>query len=471
MDNSGTGTSRLQQDTRLRNCVARALQARDRGETVDMHEICEGDATLVPLVAEALGIDAAFTDMHEAAMRMDPLVGSTFNDRYRVEHALGRGAMGVVYSARDPELERDVAIKVMQTVGADAEARFLREGRALAALSNPHIVPVHDFGRSQSGHSFLVMERLSGASLATILAARPEDTGSNDWLRDLLDGEPPQESFVRLLVAWIADLAGALRIAHEAGLYHRDIKPSNIFITDDYKAVLIDFGLVKGSTDADLSASREILGTPQYMAPEQARGEVIDPARLDVYELSATLYHALSGRAPFSGDPVRIVQGLASGIVPPPIETHAKEIHRDLRVIVECGMAHEPRHRYGEMSAIEADLRAFLDHRPVSVRPLGRPVRLWRAIRRRPQRAVAIGSAILAVLLVCVVVPLAGMVQERRRGRTDCGSSSGPSGIASASRAGRPIELLWCRWVTSTTRTSACSPRSSTSNPSTYPPC
>ncbi|MCB9889355.1 MAG: protein kinase [Planctomycetes bacterium] len=393
--------------------MTRALEARDRGIPLGLRELCGGDAELMAVVADALGVDAALPQMHDAALRIDPLVGVTFNGRYRLEHSLGRGAMGVVYRARDLELERDVAVKITQSIGSAAEVRFLREGRALAALSHPHVVAIHDLGRTEQAQMFLVMECLAGSSLAEILAARPAGAESTEWVTEVLGTPPPSGSFVSLVTGWAADLAGALRVTHDAGVFHRDIKPSNVFVTEGYRAVLIDFGLAKTDHGSDATLEQAVLGTPQYMAPEQARAEVVDPAAADVYGLTATLYHALAGQPPLRGEPVQVMQRLARGEVPAPIGALRPDLHRDLQAIVECGLAASPRHRYRSMSALETDLRAFLEHRPVGVRPLSPPARLWRAVLRRPQRAAAIGSAVLAVLLLGLVIPLWRTVRAR----------------------------------------------------------
>src|SRR5690606_29711279 len=184
------------------------------------------------------------------------------------------------------------------------------------------------------------------------------------------------------------DVAAGLGAAHAQGVYHRDVKPSNILIPTDLRAVLLDFGIAARAGDPSLTAGETALGTPCYMAPEQATGGQRSAATIDVYGLSATLYHLLTGKAPFDGDAAQVVARLQREDPLPP-HVVRPDLPRDLAAIVEKGMAREPRHRYATIRELEADLRAFLAHRPVSARPLSRIARAVRRSRRHPARTTA----------------------------------------------------------------------------------
>jgi serine/threonine protein kinase len=222
-------------------------------------------------------------------------------EHYTVEGEQGRGALGRVLRARDNHLQRTVALKVLLRHGREAEARFLREARITARLQHPGIVPVHEAGVDAAGEPYYAMK---------LIAGRP--------LRDLIAEASTLEARLALLPHVLA-VADAMAYAHSQGIVHRDLKPANIIVGDFAETIVIDWGLAKdlraeSPDDAPVHARPyrlgddpaqtvigTILGTPAYMAPEQARGEAVDE-RADVYALGAVLYHVLSGGPPFSGD-------------------------------------------------------------------------------------------------------------------------------------------------------------------------
>jgi uncharacterized RDD family membrane protein YckC/predicted Ser/Thr protein kinase len=225
----------------------------------------------------------------------DDLVGQTLG-HFRAGERLGRGGMGAVYRAWDASLERDVALKVLLAASDSARERFLREARVQAKLRHPNVVPIHFVGQ-QGDVSFLVMDVIDGESLADMLAR--QGTLSEARALDVADA-----------------IASALAAGSDAGLVHRDVKPSNILIDKEGRILLADFGLAKTvsldgpssaeTTDAPeksgtLTRAGAILGTPAYLAPEQARGEAVD-FRADMYSLGVTLYEALAGQPPFTGE-------------------------------------------------------------------------------------------------------------------------------------------------------------------------
>src|SRR4051812_4718484 len=204
--------------------------------------------------------------------------------RYRIERTLGRGGMATVYLARDRELDRRVAVKVLAGNLADDEsyrARFLREARLAARLAHPNVVRVFDAGADGQGGLQIVREYVDGATLAGELRRR---------------GPLPPAEVAELGV----QLCGALEAAHEAGLVHRDVKPQNILVARDGTAKLSDFGIARSHDSTILTEHGSVLGTAAYLAPEQARGEPVG-APADLYSLGVVLYEALTGRLPHEG--------------------------------------------------------------------------------------------------------------------------------------------------------------------------
>ena len=225
----------------------------------------------------------------------DPLVGHTLDEKYRLEERLGVGGMGTVYRARHLLIDRPVAIKVLNRLFVEDEAartRFRREARAAGRLQHPNAVTVTDFGESQDGYVYLVMELLEGRTL-----------------RDVLAKEAPLD--VARSVALMLQISAAVAAAHEAGIIHRDLKPANIFVVQhpEVPAVVkvLDFGIAKLASelldDEDsltLTQVGAMIGTPRYMSPEQCDGVELTPAS-DVYSLGCILYEMLTGTVPFSG--------------------------------------------------------------------------------------------------------------------------------------------------------------------------
>ncbi|MEL6715464.1 MAG: serine/threonine-protein kinase, partial [Planctomycetota bacterium] len=342
-----------------------------------------------------------------AAAGLDRFAGRTLLDRYRLERRLGAGAMGVVYLGRDLELKRDVAVKILRSAlieAGEAEQRFVREAEVLASLDHPSVVRVFDRGRTQDEDElFLVMEFVEGRTLQELLDRRrslPFGGEGSSWLRAALGSDAvqslPDDGFLRLLVRWALDLAGALQLAHDRGVFHRDVKPSNILVGRDGVPRLADFGIAAVGADSTITREGQPLGTPAFTAPEVLEEGSQPGPGLDVYGLSATLYAALAGRPPYQGTPSQVLARLAVK-EPDRLDRLDRSLPRDLCAVVEKGMARDPRARYASAAELAGDLRAFLDHRPTKARPVS-DVRRWLQ-RARRSRAV-LGAAVASLLIL-----------------------------------------------------------------------
>ncbi|PYQ47121.1 MAG: protein kinase, partial [Acidobacteria bacterium] len=256
------------------------------------------------------------------------MIGQTVS-HYRILSRLGGGGMGVVYEAEDTRLHRRVALKFLpEDTVADAAAlqRFRREAEAASALNHPHICTIYDIGEHE-GRPFIVMERLEGQTLSTLITSKPM----------------PLERILSIG----SEVAEALAAAHEAGIIHRDIKPANLFITKRGDAKLLDFGLARldagdasatpdSATDEHLTKPGTTIGTIAYMSPEQARGEAVD-ARSDLFSLGAVLYEMATGVRPFRGATSSIIaDAIVNGDVPPPSQVNAEVSHDFDQVILSA---------------------------------------------------------------------------------------------------------------------------------------
>jgi WD40 repeat protein len=304
---------------------------------------------------------------------------------YEVLAELGRGGMGVVFKARQLGLERLVALKVVlagEFAGASERARFRAEALAAARLCHTNVVQVHEVGE-HDGRPFLCLELCPGGSLA-----------------DRLDGTPwPPERAAQL----VATLAGAVHAAHDAGVVHRDLKPANVLLSADGTPKVADFGLAKRlDAGAGPTQSGAVLGTPSYMAPEQAEGKKEVGPAADVYALGAILYELLTGRPPFkAATPLdTILQVVADEPVPP--RRLQPGVPRDLETVCLKCLQKQPDRRYAGALELAEDLRRFRAGEAIRARPVGRAERLWRACRRNP--VVAGLTAALALLLVAAAV-------------------------------------------------------------------
>jgi tRNA A-37 threonylcarbamoyl transferase component Bud32 len=353
---------------------------------------------------------------------------------YEILGELGRGGMGVVYKARHVRLSRLVALKMILAGGhatAEARARFRTEAEAAARLQHPNVVQIFDVGEHQ-GLPYLALEFCPGGSLA-----------------DRLDGiplSPPQAA------ALVQTLARAVHAAHRAGIVHRDMKPANVLLDADGTPKITDFGLAKKLDEsAGPTRSGTLLGTPNYMAPEQtgttlapelpvARGKAVGPAA-DVYALGAMLYELLTGRPPFRGStPVdTVLQLLTCEPVPP--RTLNPGVDRGLEGICLKCLEKDPQHRYRSALALADDLANWRADEPILARPRPWGRSVWRVVRRPAVRNTAVGllgGLVLALAVVALVMTLRPTPEAVRAKEQQQRWAAIQGDLA----AGRPITLI-----------------------------
>ncbi|MCG8587328.1 MAG: serine/threonine protein kinase, partial [Pirellulales bacterium] len=312
---------------------------------------------------------------------------------FQLERRLGAGTTGEVWEAFDPRLRRKVALKIprARVLNEEEKHRFLREGQAAAQLKHPAIVPVHDVGHDGQT-AYIVSDLIQGGDLRELLAEKRFE---------------PSEA-----AELCAVLADGLHHAHEAGVVHRDFKPANVMIDDAGRPHITDFGLAKWSDDAHkMTLEGHVLGTPAYMAPEQAKGTVakID-CRADVYALGAVLYEMLTGTTPFAGEPEEVMRMVIRDEPTGP-RSIRRDIPRDLETICLKAMQKEPERRYATAQEMAVDLRRFIRGEPIIARRLSVWERSWRGVRRRPEFAVA--SALAAV--TCIALGAAWILAQENR--------------------------------------------------------
>src|SRR5262245_22565102 len=306
---------------------------------------------------------------------------------YEILGELGHGGMGVVYKARQVSLGRLVALKMI-LAGTYARphdlARFRTEVRAVAHLQHPHIVQFYDAGE-HDGKPYFALEFLGGGSLARNFGGRPL--------------KPRQAAQL------VKTLAGAMQYAHQRGIVHRDLKPSNVLLTEEGIPKITDFGLAKQlEADSTLTQSGTIIGTPSYMAPEQARGETKDIGPLvDVYALGAILYELLTGRPPFRAHtPVDTILQVRSEKPVPPSRLQPA-VPRTLEAVCLKCLHKEPGKRYTHARTLGEDLQRFLVGEPVlalPITPLQRATR-WTKRNRRP---ILLSAGVAACCLAAIII-------------------------------------------------------------------
>jgi serine/threonine protein kinase len=349
---------------------------------------------------------AVATQSYEPSAAMPPAPKQI--GRFEVRSEIGRGSNGVVYAAFDPVLGREVAIKAIplaadNQVRRRAEASFLQEAKSAASLNHPGIVTVFDAGKTDAV-AYIAMERLYGSDL-------------HDWLATRNRLSP------KTIASMMARVADAVHYAHRRGLIHRDLKPSNIFLTRDMKPKVLDFGVALAQySDTPLTANRQLIGTPNYMSPEQALGRALD-VRSDVFSMGAILYELLTGQRAFDGKQVEETLTRVASQPPTPIYQLNPDVPADLIEIVHRALAKDASERYQSAAEMRNDLVMVAAREDSGRLPTLTPETPVPVLNRRSVRLV------VATLAVSVSIVILALEQPRR---TSAGPPPAPAPVASA---------------------------------------
>ena len=363
-----------------------------------LDEACAGDPSLRTEVEDIL---LAQRDMPEEFLHPpdDTAVLPGKLGEFELEEEIGRGAMGVVWRARQPSLDRTVAVKILTvrllTTPHQIE-RFHREARAAALLDHPHIVKVYATGEEERQHWF-AMEWVDGHDLETELKQqRSEEPDRGD--RCLLPTRG-QDQHIARVAALIADVADALDHAHRHGIVHRDVKPSNLVLEKNGEVKVTDFGIARDERFGSLTLTNQLIGSLPYMSPEQARVlEAHVDRRTDVYSLGVVLYELLSLRRPFQGKTSHEILAEIRTHSYPPLRELNSAVPRDLALICDQSMRPKPQNRYASAAAFAADLRRFLAHEAVEATPLPFAQRVAERLRRHRTAVIASTLTVLGLL-------------------------------------------------------------------------
>lgn len=359
---------------------------------------CKGDKALRQRVEELLAAAeearAFFADPATAcaastadtAMFQKPGAVMRYFGDYEVEEEIGRGGMGVIYRARQTSLNRKVAVKMILSGSLANETevrRFQAEAEAAANLRHPNIVSIHEIG-VHAGQRYFSMDLVEGGSLADRIRQSPLSPG------DAADA--------------LKTIAEAVAYAHSRGILHRDLKPQNILLDEGGRPHVTDFGLAKRmESDSQLTLSGHILGSPGFMAPEQARGNrsPVD-GRTDVYGLGALLYAMLTGHAPIQGDNVADTIRRVTEEDPTPPHRLNPKVAPDLETICLKCLAKSPAERYASAQEVADDLERFLNYEPVEARPVGAVRKTWTWWQKNPWKLVGILGVLALAMVGCI---------------------------------------------------------------------
>ncbi len=420
---SSSGSNPSEREQRLQAVLVAYLEAAERGQEPDPQQLLaqqpefagelteflanhrQLDRLAAPLrqVAEAAQAeaDARRTRDGDAISSAGPSPGDMvryFGD-YELLEEIARGGMGIVFKARQVSLNRLVALKMIlkgELASEQDVQRFQTEARAAANLDHPHIVPIYEIGEHEGQHYFS-MKLVEGGSLAQVV-------GGGQW-------PGGSEAGVRLL----ATVARAVHHAHQRGILHRDLKPANVLLDSQGEAHVTDFGLAKRvEGEQGHTQSGAVVGTPAYMAPEQAHGTKGLTTAVDVYSLGAILYELLTGQPPFRGESPLDTLLQVMDRVPVRPRSLRPQLDRDLETICLKCLEKVPERRYGSAEELANDLERWQAGEPIRARPIGRAARAWRWCRRRPAVAALTALVIVSCLSGAVGVAYFGIQAGNR---------------------------------------------------------
>ena len=393
------------------NDTAMALATKSAG-TADTSVSGEGDPAAPPSGSGGSGSGGVVQERD--------LIGVTLCERYLVTRKLGQGGMGAVYEATHTQLSRKFAVKVLLEKYAQREAivrRLKQEAQLASSVNNEHIVDVTDFGTTDDGRTFVVMEFLDGESLAECLAR---------------ETRLPEQRLLRI----VAQAANALAAAHAKGIVHRDIKPENLFLLQRKDAdfvKVVDFGISKSLRASDeqeettrLTQTGMVLGTPLYMSPEQARGDDEVDQRVDIWALGVILYEAATGRVPFTGNNYLSVISQVLSEAPAPLRGLRPELSEEFEAITMKAMAKEAGDRYATATELLADIQTLLEDPTHSTER----AKITGPRRKLPRKGSAgrylIWAAAVSVVIAAVVVTVTQVVGSAPGPRV---AAAGPAAV------------------------------------------
>jgi WD40 repeat protein len=408
----------VSEDRRLAEVIAEYLQAVEAGQHPDPEELLLRNPELAAELTEFLALEGQFDRLMSpfrapfpatqfpassavAGPGAEGSAGHRFGD-YELIAEIARGGMGVVYRARNVRLDRIVALKMILAghlaTAADLD-RFRTEAQSAARLDHPNIVPLYEIG-DYAGQPYFAMKLIDGGSLADLSSRYANDPGNA----------------ARLL----ATVARAVHYAHQRGILHRDLKPANILIDESGVPHITDFGLAKRlAGDGGYPSSSALVGTPSYMAPEQASGDRVLTTAIDVHSLGAILYELLTGRSPFRASTafdtlLQVVQKEPErpGAINPRID-------RDLETICLKCLAKEPQRRYGSAEALADDLEHWLAREPIQARRAGAGERLMKWARRRKAAAALAAASTVGIIAFVIALGIKNVEVTRQKYETD----------------------------------------------------
>jgi serine/threonine protein kinase len=393
-------------DQRLEDLLAAYIDRLTAGERLDVEQIRAQEPDLAEALVEHLD---AFAQMCTGERHGCAPLG-TLGD-YTLRRQIGRGGMGVVYDAWQNSMDRRVALKVLPkaiAVDTTSVTRFVREAQLAGRLDHPNVVQVHGMGLEEQV-PYYAMEYVEGETLARVIAEiRDAEPGHVTTFGKKEDAQ----YFLRIADAFV-EVADALQHAHSKGVIHRDVKPSNLILDHEGRLRILDFGLARHEGHDSLTTSGDLVGTVQYMSPEQARPRKIKvDHRTDVYSIGATLYEVLTGRPPFRGK--NHAETLSQIIERDPVELRNvnKQVPKDLETIVLKCLRKDPDDRYGTAEALAQDLKRFSRGDPVEAKPQSS----WERLVRRvvANRWKLAGMIAILVLLASLGVLAHELLSARR---------------------------------------------------------
>ena len=357
----------------------------------------QNDATLPSLAAvnrSGTQFDQTAIDPQRRKDNRPPQNQDTIG-RYQIKRLLGEGTFGKVFEARDPQLDRIVAIKVAKAISGRTQIkRFLREARAAAKLRHPNIIPVYEYGQID-GENVIVYEFVQGATLKSYI------------------NDPDSRSLEKTLNI-IREIASGLDYAHRQGIIHRDIKPDNILLDPEGHPHIADFGCARSiEDDTNLTIDGSILGTPMYMSPEQASGKANEAdGRTDIWSLGIMLFEMVSGEKPFKGQLSDLLFAIRNNDAPP-LRKIDREISVDIETICQKCLTRDPSQRFQTAQAVADELTRYLNGQPIESRRIGPLIRGWMWAKRN-QTIASLATATAATLLLGTIISVSFAVSAYR---------------------------------------------------------